>query len=303
MVVEGAADSLSSQPLLVVVSGLSGAGLTTTLNTLEDLGFYCIDNLPAPLALPTVDFLLAAKRHGQKFALGMDIRSPEFAHHFAKVRDELANRVTVMTLFLTASEEVLLQRFSATRRRHPLDSAGASLEGAIRRERETLAILEETSEIVIDTTHWNPHVLARAIEQHFAHRVPRRKLVVTVSSFGFKYGLPRNIDSVYDVRFLANPNFDERLRNKNGLDADVQAFVETDPRSDRFLSQLEKLHLFLLPQYYGEGKHRFAVGFGCTGGQHRSVFVAETLAKRLMRGNMEGIAIELSHRDIRNAAP
>ena len=283
---------------LVIVTGQSGAGKSIAINSLEDLGYYCIDNLPIPLIDEAVSYFLRAPHLKDRLALGIDSRTPNFVEDFKALLGRLRKKIDTQVLFLSCSDERLAERFSTTRRRHPLLSEGGELLAAIRREAATLAPVEELSDTVFDTSEWTPHYLSRQIEDHFALGRHGRSMYVTITSFGFKHGLLKPCDSIFDVRFLRNPHFDPELKQRTGLETDVRAYVFSDPNSQTFLDHLCRLHEFLLPEYYREGKHYFRIGIGCTGGKHRSVAMSEALAFELGRREWSNIYIGVSHRDI-----
>ena len=296
-------DSTSSSNRLVIVTGQSGAGKSIAINSLEDLGYYCIDNLPIPLIEEAVSYFLRAPHLKDMLALGIDSRTPNFVDDFKALLVRLRKKMDTQVLFLSCSDERLAERFSTTRRRHPLLHEGGELLAAIRREAATLAPVEALSDTVFDSSDWTPHYLARQIEEHFAHARRGRSLYVTVTSFGFKYGLLKPCDSVFDVRFLRNPHFDPDLKQRTGLEAAVRDYVFSDPNSQLFLDHLLRLHEFLLPEYYREGKHYFRIGIGCTGGKHRSVAMSEALAFELGRRDWSNIYVGISHRDINVSTP
>ena len=287
-------------PLLVIVTGLSGAGRSVTIKALEDLSFMCIDNLPLDLLDTTLDhFLKLSSSHQQtRFALGMDIRDRDFIAGIQATKAALAKRINIEVIFLSCEEEMLVRRYSTTRRKHPLLDEGGELMGAIRREITMLSPVEEIADWRIDTSSWTPHYLTRIIEARYATEVKGRALHVTVVSFGFKYGILRAADSVFDVRFLKNPHFEPRLKEKTGQHKEVQEHIDSDPNTAEFLKHFEEIHRFLLPNYYKEGKHYFRIGIGCTGGLHRSVYIAERVAELLESLSLPNVFVSVSHRDL-----
>lgn len=285
-------------PLLVIVTGLSGAGKSTAIKALEDLSFYCIDNVPFELAEKAVDHLLSSPWAPKRYALGMDARDRRFLNEFAALKKRLQNKIRVDVLFLSASDEQLAERFITTRRKHPLLDVGGELLAAIRRETTALKPIEEISDVAFDTSTWSPHMLARKVEERYSGQSVGRLLHVTLTSFGFKHGMLKPADTVFDVRFLRNPHFEANLKDRTGLDPAVSQYVFQDPLSRIFLDKILDLHRFLLPEYYKEGKHYFRMGIGCTGGKHRSVAIAEQLAIELSACNIPQIAISVSHRDV-----
>jgi UPF0042 nucleotide-binding protein len=279
---------------IMVVTGLSGAGKSTAIKVFEDLGYYCVDNLPPVLLPKIVDVVSEARGEGARIALGVDVRGKEFLPGLSRVIEELREgKSAVRVLFLDAADEALVRRFSETRRRHPIPAReGAKV--AIRREREILSPLREMADEVIDTSAFTVHQLRDALARRF-----RRKgaggLQVNLISFGYRYGLPGEADMVLDVRFLPNPNFVPSLKRHTGLDRGVREYVLRARPTRMFLRRAGELLLFLLPLYRKEGKAYFTLGVGCTGGRHRSVAVAEALGKML--GKKDGAAVVV-HRDL-----
>ena len=287
-------------PLLVIVTGLSGAGSSTALHALADAGLYCIDNLPMELIGPTIDLAASGRivaKHG--LALCMDLRDQSFATQFPTLKKDLAQRVRLEVLFLTAETHVLATRFGATRRRHPLLKEGDTLIEAIELDRELLGFVEESSDCVFDTSSWTPKQLARALEQRLAENLPTRQLHVLITSFGFKYGQAQAIDTLFDLRFLDNPYFIPGMRERSGLDAVVRDYILSLEPAQVMLAKIGDLLQFLLPLYYQEGKHYFRLGIGCTGGRHRSVCFAEELGRLVLQiSPANTIVTTVLHRDI-----
>jgi len=294
--------------LVVVVTGLSGAGKSTALHALEDLGFYCVDNLPPPVLLGTVE---ALERGGLRLhAFGMDVRVRSFLDNIGRVMEDLAKPGRDLSvLFLDAADQTLLRRFSSTRRPHPLstvvdpgdEQAASALLDGIRIERERVASLRARATRVLDTTALSVHDLRRSVLELFgpgAGRLPR--LHTRFVSFGFKYGSPVDADLLFDVRFLENPYFVPHLKALPGTTAEVREFVLSNPATTELLDKLADLLAFTVPRYEREGKSYLTVGFGCTGGRHRSVVIAERLAELL--GERLNAPIDVVHRDVEKAS-
>jgi UPF0042 nucleotide-binding protein len=256
---------------ILLISGMSGAGKSSALRAFEDVGYYCIDNLPPPLVNTFVEL---CERAGTGImdhaALAIDVRTGGFLDDFARAWQELQSRdAGARLLFFDADDPTLLQRFSETRRPHPLGAPGGVAE-SIRAERRLLEPIRELADDVIDTSEYNVRTLRDFLLRHFGAE-ERQSLSITLTSFGFRHGVPHNADLVFDVRFLPNPYYDLELRPQSGLDAPVKAFVEGQPATKQFLEHVESLLAFLLPEYAAEGKTYLTVAFGCTGGRHRSV--------------------------------
>lgn len=282
----------ASRRRVVLVTGPSGAGRSSALNVLEDAGFEAIDNLPLRL-LPAV---LDAPESQRPLALGIDPRTRDFnIDRFVAVQQELAARDTLSAdlLYLDCAPDALLRRFSETRRRHPLAEGGPPIAG-IERELAWLKPLRARADVLIDTTDLTIHDLRAEVERWFAPD-GRHHLSVSVQSFSYKRGLPRSVDMVYDCRFLRNPHWDKDLRAANGTDPRVAAYVAEDPRFAPFEDQVAGLSLLLLPAFRDEGKSNISIAFGCTGGQHRSVALAEAHALRLAQ---DGWQVSIRHREL-----
>lgn len=290
-------ETVIKQPLLVIVTGMSGAGRSVAINALEDIGFNCIDNLPAELILSVTEFFKKSGNNGN-IAIGMDIRNENFIGEFLRVRSDLEKQVRLDVVFIAADEEVVTTRYGATRRKHPLLDSGGQLLAAIRRERTMLAPLEQAAHVSFNTSHWSPHQLARVMEERYQTDSPGRQLHVSVFSFGFKHGAPRPVDLLFDVRFLKNPYFEPELKTYTGLDKAVRDFVLDHEDAQEFLAKLKSMNDFLLPRYFAEGKHYLRIGIGCTGGQHRSVAVAEWLGAALQEDQGPNFCFSVVHRDI-----
>lgn len=279
---------------MVIITGMSGAGKTVAIQSFEDLGFFCVDNLP-PTLLPK--FLELMKESGNKMnkvALVMDLRGREFFEHLFKGLDELAETswVTPQILFLDADDATLVRRYKETRRSHPLAPTGLPLEG-ITLERELLEELKGRAQLIYNTSQMKPRELREKILTEFTAN-KQSIFTVNVMSFGFKYGIPIDADLVFDVRFLPNPHYIEHMRPRTGLDEDVSSYVLKWNETHKFLEKVTDLLSFMLPHYKREGKAQLVIAIGCTGGQHRSVTLAEYLGKFFQSDYKTCI----SHRDI-----
>ncbi len=284
----------------VIVTGMSGAGKSSVLKMLEDAGYYCVDNMPIPL-IPKFAELTKMQEDGvPRVALGADIRSGSHAGSSLKELEEVIEQIKedgirVEVLFLDSSEEILVKRFKETRRAHPLRVKGRVEEG-IRTEREEMAALREKADYILDTSLMLIRELRREIEKIFVEDESYQNLYITVLSFGFKYGIPRDSDLVFDVRFMPNPYYDLELRQLTGNDEKVQEFVMSSPVSQQFLDKFVDMITFLIPNYVAEGKNQLVISVGCTGGKHRSVTVANRLYEALSKCSGYGVKVE--HRDI-----
>ena len=282
----------------LILTGMSGAGKTVAIRYLEDLGALCVDNLPPMMLVPFMEACQTANLHNPMIAIAADIRSGEFfdAKAVTKVIDE-ARLVGfhIDTLFIEARDEVLVNRYKETRRDHPLSGEGLSLEEAIREERNRLQPLREAANHLFDTSDMRPRALQKKLSELVLHADDEPPLRVEVLSFGFKRGIPREGDLVFDVRFLPNPFYIPELGHHTGLDQDVKEFVLGHPVTQEFLKKCMDMLDFLLPHYITEGKHRLVIAVGCTGGAHRSVAIAEYIAAELKR---LGHRVSVNHRDI-----
>jgi len=283
-------------PRIIVVTGLSGSGKTTALRALEDLGYFCIDNLPAVFLRQVVKMAEDSGGEIEKVALGVDVRSHDSLDQYPEVFARLEqDGVELTVLFLDGSDEVLLRRFKETRRPHPLAPEAGGLEAGIEEERQRLETLKQRAEIVLDTSRLTVHELTRLVNESVAQGEARPRLGVTLLSFGFKYGLPHEADLVFDVRFLPNPFFEPALKPRNGEDPEVASYVLDNESGQGFLERLHGLLDFLLPAYEHEGKRTLIIAYGCTGGHHRSVAVARAVAGYLRE---RGFLVGLRHRDV-----
>ncbi len=281
---------------VVIVTGLSGSGKSTAIRVLEDLGFYCIDNLPVVLIPKFIELCQNSEEHITRVALGVDLRERGFLSDSGAVLDDIrraGHRVEI--LFLDAGDEVLVRRFSETRRPHPM-AEGTNVASGIRREREKLAELKGMADRIIDTSACTVHQLRDELRNLFlGPAASEASMQVFLVSFGYKYGLPADIDVVLDVRFLPNPHFIEELRPLDGTDPVVASYVLDRTETHEFLALGEALLEFTLPRYVREGKRYLTVGLGCTGGRHRSVALVAELERRL---SQHGHAVRVQHRDI-----
>ena len=284
-----------TRPHLVIISGMSGAGRSAASKALEDAGFFVIDNLPAELIADVVNRSDLKEGKRRRLAVAVDTRGGlDFGELELVMRQLGADGVATTLLFLDADDEVLERRFEETRRPHPVP--GQSVGESIAAERKALGDLRARADVIIDTTDRNVHDLRQTVIEAFTASGEDRPLRVSVVSFGFKHGVPRVVDLVFDVRFLSNPHWDERLRPLTGLDEPVRHFVLGEPDALKFVTMTGELLEFLVPRYAAEGKAYLTVAVGCTGGRHRSVVVAEELAARL-RG-LAGIEVSVRHRDM-----
>lgn len=280
---------------LVIVTGMSGAGKTVALKMLEDIGFYCVDNLPISLVDKFVQ-LVSGGTDIKKTALGLDIRSGEELENLDEILENWrGSDVDVQVLFLDANDAVLIKRYKETRRVHPLAGAGR-LENGIEKELEKLAFLKNEADYIIDTSMLLTRELRKELEKIFLQDARYKNMYVTVLSFGFKYGIPEDADLVFDVRFLPNPYYDEHLRPLTGQVQAVRDYVMRGTTAEIFLKKLYDMIDFLLPNYINEGKNQLVIAVGCTGGKHRSVTIARALYEHLEAVGEYGIRID--HRDI-----
>ena len=291
-----------TKPRVVIVTGLSGAGLSSALHTLQDNGFYCIDNLPIELLWDTIGLIESGKISADAgYAFGMDIRSAQFAKKFPTIKQDLITRIDLDVLFIRADYKILEGRFGTARRRHPLAAMAPTLEAQIAHEDELLKPVESAADICIDTTHLKPRQLSEAIEARYQKTStrPLRTLQLVLISFGFKHSCISAVEELHDIRFIANPYFEPSLKAKTGLDPDVQAFVMAPPESQEMFNKLKDLYDFSLPRYLAEGRHFLRVGIGCTGGQHRSVTFVERLAGYFRENPLPGVVVSVVHRDVK----
>jgi RNase adapter protein RapZ len=283
----------SQPPELVVITGLSGSGKGTVLKCLEDLGYYAVDNLPLEL-IPKFAELTKDSPHIHAAALVVDIRGSGGLSRFPAIYNSIRRQVNAQLLFLEADEQTLVRRFSETRRPHPL-GVEHSVTDSLRQERQMLKPVRELADHVINTSKFNVHELREMIGEQFRGGRDSSSLMLYVNSFGFRYGLPTDSDLVFDVRFLPNPNYVPALKRFNGKNRKVAQFIRSYPQSQEFLGRINELLLYLIPHYIEEGKSYLTISVGCTGGQHRSVMMAQEIAGTLSKA---GYHVKCTHRDI-----
>ena len=278
---------------LVILTGLSGSGKGSVLKTFEDLGFYCVDNLPVAFIPTFNEFYQQGSGEIERAALLVDAREGDQLARLPEIYRKLRAEQPATLVFIEASEEALLRRFSETRRPHPLGRELSTREG-IRLERRRMAPIRRLADVVIDTTRFNVHELRQFVTDRFQNP-GRRPLVVSVVSFGYRFGIPSDADLVFDVRFLPNPHFVPRLRPFTGKDPRVARYIRSFPQTGEFLRRIESLLAYLIPLYIREGKSYLTIAFGCTGGRHRSVALAEQVRRALTK---KGYAARVAHRDL-----
>jgi UPF0042 nucleotide-binding protein len=285
------------QTPFVIVTGLSGSGMSSAMKAFEDLGFFCVDNLPVSL-LPTFTRLLLPSREGhpsiEKAALVIDIREGRFLSHFPEELAKARKRLEPYVVFFEATDEVLQRRFSETRRPHPADSGSGVLD-AIRIERSQLAEVRKEADLIVDTTSHTVHSLRAFLLSRFRKQDEVLKLRVEILSFGHKYGVPTQLDLLFDVRHLPNPYFENELRDLPGTNPRVIEFLDGESEVRETIRRFSELLEYLLPQYEREGKSYLSIGIGCTGGRHRSVRVAEVLKESLAKKDFD---VSVNHRDV-----
>jgi len=280
---------------VVIITGLSGSGKSTALRALEDIGFFCVDNLPVVLLPKLLDITTKSSPEIKQVAMVMDLRERSFLKKYEDIFSRLKEKgYKIEILFLDSSDESLLRRFSVTRRIHPLSEKGSVMDG-IRQEREKLSALKEMADQVIDSTSTNVHQLKDIVQRYFLPPFENKKVIINVVSFGYRYGLPADADLVFDVRFLPNPYFVEDLKEFNGQNDAVRDYVLKNEKSESFLKKVLDLMTYLIPLYNREGKVRLTVALGCTGGKHRSVVMADQFGAHF--SDMKYI-VNVTHRDI-----
>jgi UPF0042 nucleotide-binding protein len=289
----------ASEQRLLVVTGLSGSGKSYAAHALEDIGYNTTDNLPLSLLRGFVEEAASARDESGRMAVVLDVRNRGFAEAFPALLDELRTLVPVTVVFLDADDHTILRRFSETRRPHPLANE-QTLAEAVAWERQLLAEVKEKADLVLDTTAMTVHELRSVLAEHFRAPGDPGILAVSIVSFGFKHGVPPSIDLCFDVRFLANPHFVPELRPRTGRDPDVARFIEEGSATGPFYGRLLDFLLYCLPNYRRENRAYLTIGVGCTGGRHRSVYVAERLGRDLTAA---GYPVRIAHRDDNREGP
>lgn len=284
----------------VILTGMSGAGKSTALKIMEDIGYFCVDNLPIALIEKFAELADMQDAELQKVAVGVDIRSGQFLGELQDILSDLnKNGKKFDILYLDSSDEVLVKRYKETRRTHPL-AGSERVDRGIREERKRLEFLKNQADYIVDTSNMLTRELKAELEKIFVQNQDYKNLFITIVSFGFKYGIPTDSDLVFDVRFLPNPYYVEGLRAKTGNDSEIQKYVMQFPEAEQFLDKLEDMIKFLIPNYITEGKTQLVIAIGCTGGKHRSVTLANGLYERLKSQKEYGLKME--HRDIHKDA-
>jgi UPF0042 nucleotide-binding protein len=276
---------------LVIITGTSGSGKQTALKAFEDLGYYAVDNLPIALLPKFADLTHESKKRA---AVTIDIREGEALKQFPKTYEELRKRLLSTLVFLDADDDVLRRRFSETRRPHPLGGEATVL-ASISDERQQLAPIRDLADLSIDTSKLNVHELRAVISGKFHDQKDANKIVIYVNSFGFRHGVPADSDLVFDVRFLPNPNYIPEFKHLSGKHPSVARYIRSFPQTTEFINRISDLLIYLLPHYIREGKSYLTISFGCTGGHHRSVFIANEINKRLKKA---GFSVRENHRDV-----
>ena len=281
---------------LVIVTGLSGSGKGSVLKNLEDLGYYCVDNLPVSFIPTFSELYVQGSGEIERAALGVDAREGEQLEKLPDIFRKLSKETRVTLVFVEASDAVLMRRFSETRRPHPIGRNLPVREG-IREERRKMAPIRRLADVIIDTTKFNVHELQHIVAEQFQNP-DLKPLVVSVVSFGFRHGIPTDADLVFDVRFLPNPHFVPKLRRFSGKDPRVARYIRSFSQTEVFLKKIEGLLTYLIPHYIAEGKSYLTIAFGCTGGRHRSVMMAEVIRRALAK---KGYTVKVIHRDVDKA--
>jgi UPF0042 nucleotide-binding protein len=277
---------------LVIITGMSGSGKASVLKAFEDLGYYCVDNLPVEL-IPRFAELAVQSQETRRTALVVDVREGSKLGQLPGILKSVRRMIPTKVVFLEASDAVLLRRFSETRRPHPLGN-DAPVKSALKEERRHLSVIRRLSDFVIDTSKFNVHELRTHINERFHEESSEKSILVSSVSFGFRHGVPEDADLVFDVRFLPNPHFVPEFRPLTGRDPKVAKYIRSFPQTKEFISRISDLLIYLLPHYIHEGKSYLTIAFGCTGGQHRSVMIAEDVGKHLRHA---GYKVKVVHRD------
>jgi UPF0042 nucleotide-binding protein len=277
---------------LVLITGMSGSGKASVLKAFEDLGYYCVDNLPVEL-LPRFAELVVQSSEIERTALVVDVREGQGLERLPKMLAQIRKLLPTTVIFLEASDETLVRRFSETRRPHPLGTS-TPVKTALRSERNRLRPIRRHADLVLDTTPFNVHELRSYITERFQRHSTEKNILVSCVSFGFRQGVPEEADLIFDVRFLPNPHFVPEFRPFTGKNPRVAKYIRSFPQTQEFISRISELLIYLLPHYVREGKSYLTIAFGCTGGQHRSVFIAEEVYKRLAKA---GYRVKVVHRD------
>jgi UPF0042 nucleotide-binding protein len=286
----------SLSPQILIITGLSGSGKTSAVKAFEDLGYFCVDNLPIQLIPTFVDLCHRSAETLQRAVIVVDVREKEFLREFPRIYRDLKDRGTNLKIvFFEADTTVLLRRFSETRRPHPLAGEETRLERAIAREREALAEIRALADLIVDTSAHTVHSLRQALVEQFSGLAHPLEMIVTLISFGFKHGIPAGLDLLFDVRFLPNPHFVPELRALTGKDPPVVEYLRASEETRETIAQVENMLGFLLPRYRRDGRAYVTIGIGCTGGRHRSVMVVEDLSRSLQR---DGYMVRVVHRDV-----
>ncbi len=284
---------------IVVVTGMSGGGKSTAIHTLEDSGFYCVDNLPPSLFEKFVELISVPDSEITKVAIGLDVRAGQRFEDAPRVIEQIRSHgIPVEVLFLECSDSVLVKRYKETRRLHPLSPEGR-IEDGIKKEREILAKIRTQADYIIDTSQLLTREFKTEMDKIFVANEKHNNLMITILSFGFKHGIPSDADLIFDVRFLPNPFYIDELKHLTGNDKAVQDYVKSFPECGQFLDKLEDMLKFLVPGYINEGKYQLVVGIGCTGGQHRSVTIANEIYEKLKES--EEFNVKKFHRDLKHA--
>jgi UPF0042 nucleotide-binding protein len=279
---------------LVIITGLSGSGKGTVLKAFEDLGYYAVDNLPIDL-IPKFAELTKGSQNIRRAALVVDIREGAALERFPALFKRIRRQVPTQLLFLEADESALIRRFSETRRPHPL-GIDQSVRASIRRERERMTPIRRLADPIINTSKFNVHELRETIHNAFRGHKVQPEILLQVTSFGFRHGVPTDSDLVFDVRFLPNPNYIPAFKNLSGKHPSVARYIRSFPQTVEFISRISELLVYLIPHYIAEGKSYLTISFGCTGGHHRSVLIANEIRKRLTTA---GFRVKETHRDVK----